>query len=356
VGVVTSPTGAVIRDILHRLSERFPVRVVVWPVAVQGPGCAEAVAGAIRGFDALAPGGPVPRPDVLIVARGGGSIEDLWGFNEEAVVRAAAACTIPLVSAVGHETDTTLIDFAADRRAPTPTAAAEIAVPVRAELVAATAQLEARLSRSLRRGLDDRRRGLVMTARALPRPHELIELRRQRLAGLRLPDPRRAAADARARLDGWAARLAPGLRAAVSRGRLALAEHAARLSPRLVAERRREGAREVARLAVRLDHAWECERRLLRERLAGQARLLDSLDERQAQKRILGRGYAVVRDEDGALVTRAAQIRGGMALDIGFLDGQVQAVAGSATAPRRRSAARPGPREGAAQGSLFDAE
>ncbi|MGF1551924.1 MAG: exodeoxyribonuclease VII large subunit, partial [Paracoccaceae bacterium] len=249
VGVVTSPTGAVIRDILHRLAERFPVRVIVWPVAVQGPGSADQVAAAIRGFDALAPNGAVPRPDVLIVARGGGSIEDLWGFNEEVAVRAAAACTIPLISAVGHETDTTLIDHAADRRAPTPTAAAEIAVPVRADLVATLAQLEARRARALRRGLDDRRGRLAITARALPRPAELIELRRQRLAGLRLPDPRRLiaerrqrlathrlpdprrlTADARAALERPASRLAPGLRAAAAAKRLGLARVAGRLS------------------------------------------------------------------------------------------------------------------------------
>src|SRR5918993_387683 len=146
VGVVTSPTGAVIRDILHRLADRFPRRVLVWPVLVQGEGAAAQVAAAIRGFDALAPGGAVPRPDVLIVARGGGSIEDLWAFNEEAVVRAAAECSIPLISAVGHETDITLIDFAADKRAPTPTAAAEMAVPVRSELLVEVAGLARRVA------------------------------------------------------------------------------------------------------------------------------------------------------------------------------------------------------------------
>ena len=145
IGVVTSPTGAVIRDILHRLADRFPRHVLVWPVLVQGEGAAEQVAAAIRGFNALPPAGKVPRPDLLIVARGGGSLEDLWAFNEEVVVRAAAESQIPLISAVGHETDTTLIDYAADRRAPTPTAAAEIAVPVRRELLIQTGELERRL-------------------------------------------------------------------------------------------------------------------------------------------------------------------------------------------------------------------
>ena len=145
IGVVTSPTGAVIRDILHRLEDRFPRRVLVWPVKVQGEGSAEQVAAAIRGFNALPEQGKIPRPDVLIVARGGGSLEDLWSFNEEIVVRAAAESMIPLISAVGHETDITLIDFAADKRAPTPTAAAEMAVPVRSELLVEVSTLARRV-------------------------------------------------------------------------------------------------------------------------------------------------------------------------------------------------------------------
>ncbi|MCC5976299.1 MAG: exodeoxyribonuclease VII large subunit, partial [Rubellimicrobium sp.] len=174
VGVITSPSGAVIRDILHRLRDRFPRRVLVWPVAVQGAACAPEVARAIAGFNALAQGGPIPRPDVLIVARGGGSIEDLWGFNEEAVARAAAASAIPLISAVGHETDTTLIDFVADLRAPTPTAAAELAVPVRMELVASVDGLGARSSRALTQALALRRQRLADLSRALPRPEALV--------------------------------------------------------------------------------------------------------------------------------------------------------------------------------------
>ena len=168
IGVVTSPTGAVIRDILHRLADRFPRHVLVWPVLVQGEGAAAQVAAAIDGFNALAPGGPVPRPDVLIVARGGGSLEDLWAFNEEIVVRAAAGSAIPLISAVGHETDTTLIDFAADRRAPTPTAAAEMAVPVRAELQAMVLDNTRRLVSGMLRMIDDCRVRLEGFARGLP--------------------------------------------------------------------------------------------------------------------------------------------------------------------------------------------
>ncbi|MEM8754478.1 MAG: exodeoxyribonuclease VII large subunit, partial [Pseudomonadota bacterium] len=195
VGVVTSPSGAVIRDILHRLAERFPMEVLVWPVAVQGKACAPEVAAAIRGFDALPAAGPLTKPDVLIVARGGGSVEDLWGFNEEVVARAAADCSIPLISAVGHETDTTLIDFVADRRAPTPTAAAEMAAPVRGELIASVAAFEERAARALTRGMEERRRRLRDLARALPRAEELLAERRQRLDALadRLPRALRGA-------------------------------------------------------------------------------------------------------------------------------------------------------------------
>ena len=181
IGVVTSPTGAVIRDILHRLEDRFPRRVLVWPVRVQGETSAAEVAAAIRGFNALEPGGPIPRPDVLIVARGGGSIEDLWGFNEEIVVRAAAESAIPLVSAVGHETDTTLIDYAADMRAPTPTGAAEMVVPVRVELMAAINDLARRHVEAALRLVERRRSDLRATARALPSPDALISPKRQRL-------------------------------------------------------------------------------------------------------------------------------------------------------------------------------
>src|SRR5215469_7742286 len=174
IGVVTSPTGAVIRDILHRLADRFPRRVLVWPVAVQGEGAAAQVAAAIAGFNRLAPSGAVPRPDLIIVARGGGSLEDLMAFNEEGVVRAVSASTIPLISAVGHETDTTLIDHASDRRAPTPTAAAEMAVPVRLDLVAELDGKAARLTRGLSRVFDERRLNLTGLARGLPDPHDLI--------------------------------------------------------------------------------------------------------------------------------------------------------------------------------------
>src|SRR5437667_1953997 len=189
IGVVTSPTGAVIRDILHRLQDRFPRRVLVWPVKVQGEGSAEQVAAAIRGFNALPEAGKIPRPDLLIVARGGGSLEDIWSFNEVIVVRAAADSMIPLISAVGHETDITLIDFAADKRAPTPTAAAEMAVPVRSELFVEVESLARRQRSCWARGLDARRTELRAAARALPAADELLAVPRQRLDSLseRLP-------------------------------------------------------------------------------------------------------------------------------------------------------------------------
>ncbi len=181
VGVVTSPTGAVIRDILHRLADRFPVRVVVWPVRVQGETSAAEVAAAIDGFGALGADSDLPRPDVLIIARGGGSLEDLWGFNEEIVVRAAARSTIPLIAAVGHETDWTLIDHAADLRAPTPTAAAEFAVPVRAELLASLAELDARGRGAILRFGQRLRSDLRALARALPTGEGIVAGPRQRL-------------------------------------------------------------------------------------------------------------------------------------------------------------------------------
>ncbi|MBP6364258.1 MAG: exodeoxyribonuclease VII large subunit, partial [Novosphingobium sp.] len=222
IGVVTSPTGAVIRDILHRLSDRFPVQVLVWPVLVQGQGAAEQVAAAVRGFSALAPSGAVPRPDLVIVARGGGSIEDLWAFNEEAVVRAVAECTIPIISAVGHETDTTLCDFAADRRAPTPTAAAEMAVPVRAELVNQIAELALRKRRAVLRPLQLGRERLAARAERMPAPQALLTPHAQRLDDLseRL---RRALSDRTLLARGQLQRVAGGLSAPLLKARLSAA-------------------------------------------------------------------------------------------------------------------------------------
>src|ERR1700742_359610 len=224
IGVVTSPTGAVIRDILHRLEDRFPRHVLVWPVRVQGEGSAEQVAAAIRGFNALPEGGKIPRPDVLIVARGGGSLEDLWSFNEEIVVRAAAESVIPLISAVGHETDVTLIDFASDKRAPTPTAAAEMAVPVRSELLVEVATLGRRAMMCWQRGQESRRSELRAAARALPGLGELLAIPRQRLDGAAGAPPPALRANTHAhyrRFAGTSARLTIG----VLRGQVAQAQH-----------------------------------------------------------------------------------------------------------------------------------
>jgi exodeoxyribonuclease VII large subunit len=335
IGVVTSPTGAVIRDILHRLGERFPRRVLLWPVTVQGERCAPEVAAAIRGFNALAPGGPVPRPDLIIVARGGGSIEDLWGFNEEIVVRAAAESRIPLISAVGHETDTTLIDFAADRRAPTPTAAAEMAVPVRLELLAGLARLEERRRGALARGLGQRGQRLRDLARGLPRAEALLAERAQRLDGLALRLPRALTGfvrDRRLRLgQGAAGRLGPGLlTVGVERRRARLIRAEARLTPEAMAAR---VGRLRERLAARRDRLEQVERRLTRDaraRLEGLARTLATLGPAQ----VLARGYAIVRDAGGAVVTRAAAAEAAAALELEFADGRLR------TRPERRPPAR----------------
>ena len=320
IGVITSPSGAVIRDILHRLRDRFPRRVIVWPVAVQGANCAAEVARAIAGFNALPVGGPIPRPDVLIVARGGGSIEDLWGFNEDIVVRAAAASAIPLISAVGHETDTTLIDHAADIRAPTPTAAAELAVPVRLDLIAATAALGARLARAAAQGVAQRRQRVADLARALPRPEALTGQARQRLDAVEArlplalamlvarrraalarltPSPaliRARAAEARRRLDGLSARLSAALPRVLRAERQRLAPVAARLTPMVM----------QARFG----------------RLADQVAALERLRITLGYEATLGRGYAVVRG-DGQVVTTLAMARAAIALDIQFADGHL---------------------------------
>jgi exodeoxyribonuclease VII large subunit len=329
IGVITSPTGAVIRDIMHRLEARFPRRVLVWPVAVQGERAAVEVAAAIRGFNAMPAGGALPRPDLLIVARGGGSIEDLMAFNEEAVVRAAAESAIPLISAVGHETDTTLIDFAADRRAPTPTAAAEIAVPVRAELLSQTLDFERRVTSCFLRGLMQRRNHVTALARVLPRADQLFANARQRLdyasdnlgrALLKnLQIHRRQFGDAAAML-----RLS-----AMQRQIVACHERVAALDQRLL---RRERARMAERQA-QLDSA---------------SRVLESVSYRN----VLERGFALVRSNEGILKRRAAAVASGEELILTFADESTSAVAvGPPRQPLHRSG-RP-KRPGKDQGNLF---
>ncbi len=363
IGVVTSPSGAVIRDILHRLRDRFPRKVLVWPVAVQGQACAPDVTRAIRGFNTLTPGGALPRPDLLIVARGGGSLEDLWGFNEESVARAAAESEIPLISAVGHETDTTLIDFVSDQRAPTPTAAAELAVPVRLELLAWTGEQEARLSRAQAAAITQRRQRLRDLARALPRSDTLIQGARQRLDlwDMRLPDAlRRTAQVRRIRLGEVAGSLRPGLlRRAIGAEAQRLADRGQRLAPALSRRiamdrerlaRRSDGLRadgivrdlersktQLAELERRLSSAAG---RVIAERSAkldGLARLHETLGYRAT----LERGYAVVRDGD-AVLTRKAQAEQASHLEIEFADGRLP-LGGK---PRKASKKAPPPEQG----------
>lgn len=333
IGVITSESGAVIQDIRTTIARRFPRRILLWPVAVQGQGAAEQIARAIRGFDAIPPGGPVPRPDVLIVARGGGSLEDLMPFNEEIVVRAAAACSIPLISAVGHETDTTLIDFAADRRAPTPTAAAELAVPARADLAAALAQTAARLAQAVAARLNQARLGLLRAERGLPDvparlamarqrlddlgerlPRALaaaLAVRRQALAALRLAHPREGIQARRAAVEGLALRMAAAwTRLADAR---ASAPALARFSPAPVAALIRQKRAVLAGLSARLESA--------------------------SYQSVLARGFALVRDAAGHAVTAAARIAPGQALRLTFADGEVRATAEGAP-PRRKGIVR----------------
>lgn len=303
IGVVTSPSGAVIRDILHRLRERFPRHVIVWPTLVQGRGAEEKIAEAIRGFNALASGGDVPRPDILIVARGGGSLEDLWCFNEEVVARAAAASDIPLISAVGHETDTTLIDYVADKRAPTPTAAAEIAVPVRAELLTEVLNKERRFTGAVTRGFDARRSALLSAARGLGRPEDILGAATQRLD--------RAS-------DG----LRSGLRARLDTALTSLARTSGRLAPGLLAHGFATRENKVATLWSRVgQHAS----RIVAESessLKASTRVLAAV----SYQNVLDRGFALVRGADGGLIRRAAEAAPGASGEIQFSDG-VRAVA-----------------------------
>ncbi len=360
IGVVTSPTGAVIRDILHRLAERFPRRVLVWPVRVQGETSAAEVANAIRGLNALPEHGSLPRPDLIIVARGGGSLEDLWSFNEEIVVRAAAESMIPLMSAVGHETDITLIDFAADRRAPTPTAAAEIAVPVRSELMATLSALGARKLACWQRGLEQRRKELALLSRALPK--NILAPPCQQLDALaeRLPRALRANAQLHhTQYSRTGGRLVPQLlRNTVERRRERYDGLNRRLQTGLIANA--QAHRD--RLARQRDRVLSCGN-------AARRAMLTLLDQRAARieraerllaafsyREVLKRGFALVRDGGGHPLRSAAAVQTGARLDIEFADGRVGAVAGDTVMrpepppPRRR---RPRGDGDSGQGTLF---
>ncbi len=303
IGVITSPTGAVIRDILHRIEDRFPLKVLVWPVLVQGDRAAAQISTAITGFNNYQETDVMPRPDVIIVARGGGSIEDLWCFNEENVVRAAFASAIPIISAVGHETDWTLLDYVADHRAPTPTGAAEIAVPVRAELMDTTADLGLRLKRGLGRNIEGKKLGFA--AAKLPRLDTVLSNPRQRF-------------------DLAATRLRPD----------ALAQDMARKQDK-VDNIGREVFLSMGRL---LQKSGDC--------LAGAGKLLDAY----SYQGVLARGYALVTDRDGQIVRKAKPLKSGQIINLTFADGKRAAVVDGK--PKRR-AKKPAKNTEKIQGDLF---
>jgi exodeoxyribonuclease VII large subunit len=337
IGVITSPTGAVIRDILHRIRDRWPCRVIVWPVVVQGDAAAAQVCGAIRGFNAMRPDGPVPRPDVLIVARGGGSVEDLWAFNDEALARTVAEGIIPLISAVGHETDTTLIDFVSDRRAPTPTAAAEMATPVLAELKALISDLGARMHRCGGRVVDERRGRIEHAHRALKRVPDLVRLAEQRF-------------------DIVSGRLGAALAKNAAAHERDLVRVASRLSPLLLQRPQAVQKDRLDRLTFRLEPSIRRRLERLSERLEGLSKLYLSVD----PDRPLQRGFARVARADGSLVHAGAGLASGEGVAITFgdkvtrqavVDGEGGLPPQPATAAKP---ARPKPKaDGPSQGDLF---
>ncbi len=332
IGVITSPTGAVVRDILHRISERWPCRVIVWPCVVQGEAAAAQVAAAVRGFDTLPADGPIPRPDVVIVARGGGSVEDLWPFNDEALARTVAAASVPIISAVGHETDTTLIDFVSDRRAPTPTGAAEIATPVLADLKAATAELDRRLSRAAGRLVEDRRTALRAAARGLPpRPEDLLALPQQRF-------------------DLIASRLGAALGRNLAAHERDLVGVTARLTPSAAGRQLGRSEARLQELQQRLTTALARVPAREAERLARTGRLLESLN----PDRPLEHGFARIHAADGQLVRRAADLSAGDGLRLVFADGARAARVedGQPLKPRERRPAAPAAKP-SDQGRLF---
>jgi exodeoxyribonuclease VII large subunit len=327
IGVVTSPTGAVLRDIMHRLDARFPRRVLLWPVAVQGERAAEEVANAIHGFNALAIGGTIPRPDLLIVARGGGSIEDLMAFNDEIVVRAVCNSAIPLISAVGHETDTTLIDFASDMRAPTPTAAAEMAVPMRSELLALTLDFAKRFLRCFTTHMSERRRNLAQTARILPRAEQLFSGPRQRL-------------------DFAGAKLASALKANLQEHRRLLTMSDTLLRPARIKRHIALARERNESMAKRLARAQRARLATFGQRLESLCRIIDSVSYRS----VLERGFVLVRGEGGRVRRRADTVAPGETLSLTFVDGVRTAVAGGPMAPKPKIRAKS---EKGGQDSLF---
>jgi len=331
IGVITSPTGAVIRDILHRLEDRFPRHVLLWPVLVQGDKAAAQIAEAISGFAHMQPTDEIPKPDLLIVARGGGSVEDLWPFNEEEVVRAAANCPIPLISAIGHETDWSLLDLVADVRAPTPTGAAEMAVPVRADLMAGVEENGLRLKAGLRRLIESRDMALTAARRGLPKPEELL-------------------AAASQRYDYAASRLAVALTRRVERAQMALHRTIAGLRPHTLQSGLAQRQQMVQGLGDRLSPAMHRGLAQRQDRVQTSAKLLGAL----SHKSILGRGFALVHNADGKLATRAGALRDGDPVQLEFTDGKKAATIGKGTTVQKpiRRKAKPKSAE-PEQGDLF---
>ena len=315
IGVVTSPTGAVIRDILHRISDRFPVRVLVWPVLVQGDKAAEQIAGAITGFNHMETSDNLPRPDVLIVARGGGSIEDLWCFNEEIVVRAAANSEIPLIGAVGHETDWTLIDYVADQRAPTPTGAAEFAVPVRSELIDTVEDYALRLKRGLTRTVEHKKLGF--SSAKLPKLDSVLSAPRQRL-------------------DLVTNRLTPALDLNRRSHENKLQIISARLRPDQL---KQDITRRTERLGDLMKNAARAVGRGLERRQDGLVRS-GKLLEAYSYQGVLERGYALVTDDKGKVVRKGKPLKSGQAIDLTFSDGKRGAVIDGTASPKSKPASK----------------
>jgi len=341
IGIVTSPTGAVIRDMLHGFNERYPTCVLLWPVRVQGDGSAAEVAAAIRGFNALEADGKIPRPDILIVARGGGSLEDLWSFNEEIVVRAVAESQIPLISAVGHETDWTLIDLVADARAPTPTKAAEWAVPKYSELIETVEKLMLRKRTAVRRALESARTHLKASSRGLPKLQDLVALPRQRF-------------------DAVDRRLSRALLANTRAHATRLARLSGRLSPAPILQKHSRCSERVEVLERRAARALINRIAVSRRVLDGKAELLKSL----GYQSVLSRGFALVRNDTGETIRQARSVAVGAMLNIEFSDGRIGVTAsGPENVGGKPDAAKPDARAGktprqktsgrGGQGSLF---
>ncbi|MBL4618226.1 MAG: exodeoxyribonuclease VII large subunit [Robiginitomaculum sp.] len=329
IGVVTSPTGAVIKDILHRLQDRFPRHVLLWPVLVQGDKAAAQITAAIEGFNNIKDGDAVPKPDLLIIARGGGSVEDLWSFNEEEVVRAAFNCTIPIISAIGHESDWTLLDLVADMRAPTPTGAAEMAVPVRADIAAGLDENGLRLRSGLRRLLETKDMALTSARRGLPNLEDLLNAAAQRF-------------------DYAIERLSSGLGRRIDRARLDLTQASSGLRSNTLLNAINQRKQTISSLSARLRPAIKRDIVRRKELLRSTVKLLAAL----SHKSILGRGFALVHGANGKLITRANSLTDGQQVSLEFVDGKKTAIIGGDKTIAKRVIKKPKPTE-PDQGSLF---